>query len=37
MLEDFAQARGGVLLIECLADDQNVLLWSVAVSLRQLD
>jgi hypothetical protein len=37
MLEDLAQAGRSLLLIECLAGDQKVLLRSVAVSLWQSD
>ena len=37
MLEDLTQAGCGVFLIECLAGDEEVLLWSVAVSFWQLD
>jgi hypothetical protein len=37
MLEDLAQAGCGVLLIKCLAGDQEVFLRPVAFCLRQLD
>jgi hypothetical protein len=37
MLEDLAQAGCGVLLIKCLAGDQEVFLRPITFCLRQLD